>query len=53
MLFPKELTRVKPGTVMIEIVLSGDPLLYYQPTQNQLKNLRFCSIKYANRVTYV
>ena len=38
---------------MIETVLSRDPLLYYQPTQNQLKNLRFCSIKYANRVTYL
>ena len=29
MLFPSEQTSVKPGTVLIEPVLSGDSLYYY------------------------
>ena len=31
MLFPLEKTCAKPGTVLIEIVLTGDPLYFRKP----------------------
>ena len=45
MIFPLEITGVKPGSVLIETMLSGDPLYHELWTPNEGINQRNLKIK--------